>query len=99
MVDPITSWDDFVKVFLKNLAYHKVALIRKNIMQFKQETSEPFWRNFERFKDLAQCPHHGIDKWRQCQFLYDCLDYQSKTLLETICQGGFLQKDENQGWD
>jgi len=23
----------------------------------------------------------------------------NKTLLETMCQGGFLQKDENQGWD
>ena len=25
--------------------------------------------------------------------------YQIKTLLETICQGGFSQKDENKGWD
>ena len=23
----------------------------------------------------------------------------NKTLLETMCQGGFLQKDENEGWD
>ena len=36
---------------------------------------------------------------RQCQILYDGLDYQMKTLLETMYQGGFLQKDENQGWD
>ena len=55
-------------------------------MQFKQESSEPFWKYFERFKDLlAQCPHHGIEKWRQCQILYDGLDYQTKTLLETMC--------------
>ena len=40
-----------------------------------------------------------MEKWRQCQILYDGLDYQTKTLLETMCQGGFLQKDENQGWD
>ena len=37
--------------------------------------------------------------WRNGQILYDGLDYQTKTLLETMCQGGFLQKDENQGWD
>ena len=77
-----------------------MALIRKNIIQFKQEASEPFWKCFERFKDLlAQCPHHGIEKWWQCQILYDGLDYQIKTLLGTMCQGEFLKKDENQGWD
>ena len=50
-------------------------------------------------KILAQCPYHGIEKWRQCQILFDGLDYQTKTLLETMCQGEFLKKDENQDWD
>ena len=69
-------------------------------MQFKQKPSEPFWRYFERFKDLlVQCPHHGIEKWRQYQFFYDSLDYCTKTLLESMFQGGFLQKDENEGWN
>ena len=27
------------------------------------------------------------------------LDYSTKTLLESMCQGEFLQKDENKGWD
>ena len=40
-----------------------------------------------------------MEKWRQCQILYVGLDYQMKTLLETMHQGGFLQKDENQGWN
>jgi len=35
----------------------------------------------------------------QCQILYDGLDNQTETLLETMCQGRFLQKDENQDWD
>ena len=48
---------------------------------------------------LAQCSHHRIEKWRQCQILYDGLDYQTKMLLETTCQGEFLKKDEDQGWD
>ena len=39
----ISSWDNFVKVFLKKFyLIHKTVLIRKNIMQFKQESSEPF---------------------------------------------------------
>ena len=82
----------------KFYSIHKTALIRKNLMQFKLESNEPFWRYFKRFKDLlAQCPHHGIENWWQCQVLYDALDYQTMTLLETMCQGGSLQKDENQG--
>ena len=68
-------------------------------MQFKQIANEPFWKYFERFKDLlAQCPHHGIEKWRLCQALYDGLEYQTKTLLESMCQGGFLKKNEDEGW-
>ena len=52
-VDSVTAWDDFVKAFLKKFyPIHKTALIRKNIMQFRQELSELFWRYFERFKDL-----------------------------------------------
>ena len=31
--------------------------------------------------------------------LYNGLDYSSKTLLESMCQRGFLQKDENEGCD
>ena len=43
--DSVTIWDDFVKAFLKKFyPIHKIALIRKNIMQFRQEPSEPFWR-------------------------------------------------------
>jgi len=59
-VSPISSWDDFVKVFLKKFyPIHKTVLIRKNIMQYRQENNEPFWKYFERFKNLlAQCPHH-----------------------------------------
>ena len=35
----------------------------------------------------------------KCQILYDGLDYSTKTLLKMMCQGDFLQKDENEGWD
>ena len=65
-------------------------------MQYRQETIEPFWKYFERFKDLlAQCPHHGIEKWHQYQILFDGLDYQTKMLLKTMYQGDFLKKDED----
>ena len=97
----ITSWDDFIKIFLKKFYHiHKTALIRKNIMQCKQEPNEPFWKYFEHFKDLlVQCSHHGVEKWWLCQILYDGLDYQNKTLLEIMSQGRFLKADEHKGWE
>jgi len=63
-VGSISSWDNFIKAFLKKFyPVHKTAQIRKSILQFKQTANEPFWKYFERFKDLlAQCPHHGIEK-------------------------------------
>ena len=81
VVDSVTTWDNFVMAFLKKFyLIHKDCLIRKNIMQFRKEQNEPFWRYFEQFKDLlAQCPHYGVEKWRQCQILYDDLDYQKKS--------------------
>jgi len=62
-------------------------------MRWKKEANEPFWKYFKCFKNLLiQCPHHGIEKWQQCQILYDGIDYQNKTLPETICGGRFLKK-------
>ena len=42
-IGSVSSWDDFIKVFLKKFyPIHKTTLIRKNIIQFRQETNEPF---------------------------------------------------------
>ena len=48
----ISSWDNFVKTFLKFYPVHKTAQIRKSILQFKQTAIEPFLKYFKRFKDL-----------------------------------------------
>jgi len=95
-IGSISSWDNFAKAFLKKFyPVHKTAQLRKSILQFKQTANEPFWKYFERFKDLlAQCSS-WIEKWPLCQSLYDGLKYQTKTLLESMYQGGFLKKDED----
>ena len=49
----ISSWDNFVKGFLKNFyPVHKTSQIRNSILQFRQLPNEPFWKLFEWFKDL-----------------------------------------------
>ena len=59
-------------------------------MQLERES---FWKYLDRFKNLLyQCPHHGLDQSRLCQIVYKGLDQQTRTMLESMCQGGFLSK-------
>ena len=53
----------------------------------------------EWFKDLLiQYPHHDIEKIRFVQILYEGMDYPTKTIVESCCNGGFTQKTANQAW-
>ena len=96
----ITTWEEFTKVFLKKFyPNHKTARYRNEINQFRQKAKEPFWQYFERFKSLlTQCPHHAIEKWRLCQIVYEGVDFNTKTMLESMCQGEFMQKNEDDAW-
>ncbi|WOG86434.1 hypothetical protein DCAR_0205638 [Daucus carota subsp. sativus] len=87
----------FLKKYFPN---HKTTRITNEINQFHQKENESFWIFFDRFKNLlSQCPHHGIEKWRLCKIVYEALDSQTTALLESMCQGKFMEKDEDQGWE
>ena len=64
----ITTWQEFVEIFPKKFfPRHKTAKIWSAINQFGQKTDEPFWKYFDRFKNLlSQCPHHRIERWCLC---------------------------------
>ena len=47
---------------------------------------------------LAQCPYHGLDQSRLCQIVYEGLDQQTRTILESMCQAGFLSKSATAAW-
>ena len=91
----VTTWEGFVRIFLKKyFPHHKTARIRNEINQFYQLAGESFWKYFDRFKNLlTQCPHHGIETWRLCQIIYEGLDSNSRTMLESMCQGQFMNKE------
>ena len=59
----VTSWDDFVKLFLrKYFSNAKTVKVRYEINQIVQLERESFWKYFDRFKILlAKCLHHGLD--------------------------------------
>ena len=97
----ISTWDEFVTVFLKKFfPIHKTVKLRNSIQNFKIIPGEPFWKYFDRFKDLLiQCPHHGLEKWRLCQIIYEGLDYSVKTSLESMCHGDFTRKNADEAWE
>jgi len=74
--------------------------LRNEINHFVQLEKESFWRCFERFKHLlAQCPHHGLERWGLCQIIYEGLDQAPRTTMESMCHGGFLNKSETEAFD
>ena len=74
--------------------------LRNEINQFVQLDKESFWECFERFKLLLpECPHHGLKHWCLCQIIYKGLDQSTRTMVESMCRGGFLNKTETKAWD
>jgi hypothetical protein len=92
VTDSISTWVEFITVFLKKFfPTYKTAKLRNEINQFRQTPEEPFWKYLERFKDLlTQCPHHGIEKWHLCQIVYEGIEYNSKPLFESMSHGDFM---------
>jgi len=88
------SWNDFVQLFLrKYFPNAKTVKLRNEINQFVQLDRESFWKYFDRFKNLlAHCPHHGLDQAHLCQIVYEGLDQQTKTMVESMYQSAFLSK-------
>ncbi|XP_026378301.1 uncharacterized protein LOC113272716 [Papaver somniferum] len=51
------------------------------------------------FKDLLlQCPHHGFEQWRLSTILYEGLDFATRTLVESMCNGEFTDKSADESW-
>ncbi|XP_074374216.1 uncharacterized protein LOC141714604 [Apium graveolens] len=100
-VNSISTWEGFVVIFLKKyFPNHKTTRLTNEINQFHQKENESFWKYFDRFKNLlSQGPHHRIEKWRLCKIVYEALDSSTTTLLDSMCQGKFMENDEDQGWE
>ena len=97
----IKSWDNFVTIFLKKFfPFHKTLKIRTEINQFSQNEGETFSKYFERFNQLLySCPHHAIPKHVLCQIVYEGLNYQTRSQLESMCGGEFMAKTDEEAWE
>ena len=97
----VASWNDFVRLFLrKYFPNAKTVKLRNEINQFVQLDRESFSKYFDRFKNLlARCPCHGLDQARLCQIIYEWLDQQTRTMVESKCQDGFFPKSVTAAWE
>ena len=41
----------------------------------------------------------ALDQARLCQIIYEGLDQQTRTMVESMCQGGFLSKSTTNAWE
>ena len=48
---------------------------------------------------LDACPHHRFDTWLLVSYFYDGISPSMKQLLETICGGDFLSKNQEEAFD
>ena len=48
---------------------------------------------------LNACPHHGFDTWLLVSYFYDGISPAMKQLLETMCGGDFMSKNQEEGLD
>ncbi|RZC57951.1 hypothetical protein C5167_005246 [Papaver somniferum] len=93
--ESIETWQELIVAFyMKFYPKHKTAAIRQKISASVQQEGESLYRFLERFNDLlSQCPHHGFDKMKLVQIIYDGLDYSTKTMVESMCAGEFTSKN------
>ncbi|CAL8112422.1 unnamed protein product [Prunus armeniaca] len=80
----LTTWDAVAKKFLeKFFSTQKIATLRGQIFNFKQDDGEPFNECWERFKGLLlQCPHHGLPLYLQMQIFYDGLIQTCQSIVD-----------------
>ncbi|RVW91378.1 Retrovirus-related Pol polyprotein from transposon 17.6 [Vitis vinifera] len=54
----------------------------------------------ERYMEaINACPHHGFDKWLLVSYFYDGMSSSMKQLLETMCGGDFMSKNQEEAID
>ncbi|XP_026422236.1 uncharacterized protein LOC113318306 [Papaver somniferum] len=96
----ITTWDQLTTIFFKKLfPYHRTINIRQSIKFFFQLDGETLFHYFESFNDLLlECPHHGFEKWRLVAILYEGLNFKSQALVESMCNGEFIDKIVDDAW-
>ena len=75
---------------------HKTNAIPGEISEFTQREDEQFFETWERFNRLLlKCPHHGYEKWHQCQYFLEGLPNVQEWLMATS-RGELMSKSASE---
>ncbi|XP_045809427.1 uncharacterized protein LOC123903826 isoform X3 [Trifolium pratense] len=96
--DSITTWEQLSQKFLnKYFPPGKAAKIRAEITNFSQYEEESLHEAWERLQDkLRSCPHHGFEKCRILEILYNGLSTQNRGIIDLACGGSMLNKEADE---
>ena len=97
----IRNWAKLQAEFLKKFfSAHKTNNLKRQIYTFAAQDNEKFYQCWERYLEtLSACPHHGFDTWMLVNHFYDGMSPAMKQLLETMCGGDFLSKNQDEAMD
>ena len=88
---------EFLKKFFST---HRTNSLKRQISTFSAIENEKFYACWERYMEaLNTCLHHGFDTWLLVSYFYDGISLSMKQLLETMCGGGFLNKNPEEALD
>ncbi|KAH9770105.1 hypothetical protein KPL71_012260 [Citrus sinensis] len=88
------------KFLNKYFPVHKTNTIRREISEFTQREDEHFFETWERFNRLLlKCPHHGYEKWHQCQYFLEGLLPNVQEWLMATSGGELMSKSASEIWE
>ena len=97
----IKNWLELQAEFLKKFfPLHRTQGLQRQIKNFAQLQNESFCATWERFNELLlSCPHHGFELCNVIAFFFEGLQSSMKLLVETMCNGQFFDKSEDEAWN
>ncbi|KAI3739925.1 hypothetical protein L2E82_30338 [Cichorium intybus] len=80
----ITTWNGLKQDFIEEYTPpSKINKLKANIQNFLQDEDETLYQAWSRFKELIQdCPQHDMEKHQKDQKFYDCINTQTRQLLD-----------------
>ena len=97
----IINWADLQAEFLKKFfSAHNTNNLKRQIYSFVAYDNEKFYQCWERYMEtISACPHHGFDTWMLVNHFYNGMSPSMKKLLETMCGGDFMSKNQEDAMD
>ena len=97
----INNWLELQAEFLKKFfPLHRTQALQRQIKNFAQLPNESLCATWERYNELLlACPHHGFELCNVIAFFFEGLQPSMKLLVETMCNGQFFDKTEEEAWD